>query len=137
VLCLLFYRPHVSSCTEMGDVSFQELRRCVMLPPTRAALLLHTVLPELGPNYIAMRNKSYSTTSSVLPPVEQNSWSIEKCEYSCAKSHFASNLKQSLNLPNVRANQMQRKVLLQQQEYTALYSTLQTLCRGLCKSIQK
>jgi len=76
-----------------------------MLPPTRAALLLHTVLPELGPNYIAMRNKSYSTTSSVLPPVEQNSWSIEKGEYSCAKSHFASNLKQSLNLPNVRANQ--------------------------------
>jgi len=62
VLCLLFYGPRVSSCTEIGDVSFQELRRCVMLPPTRAALLPDTVLPELGPNYVAMRDKSYSTT---------------------------------------------------------------------------
>jgi len=78
----------------------------------------HTVLQELGPNYVAVRDKSYSTTSSVLPPVEQNGWSIEKGGYSCAKSHFAgtSRLEQSLNLPNVRANQMQRKVQLQQQE---------------------
>ncbi len=41
-----------------------------MLPPTRASLLPHIVRA----NYIAMRDKSYTTNLPNLPPIEDNGW---------------------------------------------------------------
>jgi len=48
-----------------------------MLPPTRAVLLPHITRA----NYIAMRDKSYTTNSPALPPIEENGWHVEKEVY--------------------------------------------------------
>lgn len=53
-----------------------------MLPPTRAALLPHITRV----NYISMRDKSYPTASPVLPPIEQNGWTIKKGAYIAVQS---------------------------------------------------
>ena len=42
-----------------------------LLPPTRASLLPHITRA----NFMAMRNKSYTTSFSDLPPFKENSWS--------------------------------------------------------------
>jgi len=52
-----------------------------MLPPTRAALLPHITRA----NYIAMRDKSYCTNNPVLPPVEENGWTMEHNVYTPVK----------------------------------------------------
>ena len=48
-----------------------------MLPPTRAALLPHIIRA----NYIAMRDKSYVSSSPELPDLEMNGWRSEKGVY--------------------------------------------------------
>ena len=48
-----------------------------MLPPTRAVLMPHITRA----NYTVMCDKSYCTSCSVLPPIDQNGWSLEKGEY--------------------------------------------------------
>ena len=48
-----------------------------MLPPTRAALLPH--IPRA--NYIAMRDKSYTTSCLALPPIEENGWNVKEGVY--------------------------------------------------------
>jgi hypothetical protein len=47
-----------------------------MLPPTRSALLPHI----LRANFVAMRDKSYSSTVPKLPPVDQHGWEIDDKE---------------------------------------------------------
>ena len=44
-----------------------------MLPPTRASLLPHIIRS----NYVSMRDKSYTSTRPVLPPITENAWTIQ------------------------------------------------------------
>ena len=61
-----------------------------MLPPTRGAFLPHI----LRANYVTMRDKSYTATCPVLPPIEQCGWVLEN----------GVNIPvQSLNLPAPKA----------------------------------
>lgn len=48
-----------------------------MLPPTRTALLSHVTCA----NCISMRDKSYTTTCTGLPPIEENGWRFEGDAY--------------------------------------------------------
>lgn len=48
-----------------------------MLPPTRASLLPHIIRS----NYVAMRDKSYTSACPVLPPIEENGWTIQDDVY--------------------------------------------------------
>ena len=57
----------------MGAVSSKNLEG-EMLPPTRAALLPHITRA----NYIAMRDKSYTTNCPTLLPIEENGWSAKE-----------------------------------------------------------
>ena len=47
------------------------------LPPTRAAIVPHVTRA----NYIAMRDKSYTFSCPVLPPIEENGWLVEGSVY--------------------------------------------------------
>ena len=48
-----------------------------MLPPTIASLYPHIKRS----NYMSMRDKSYTLTKPILPPIEENGWSIESGVY--------------------------------------------------------
>ena len=47
------------------------------LPPTRATLLSHTTRA----NYIAMRDKSYTTHCQLAPPIDKSRWLVEGTLY--------------------------------------------------------
>lgn len=51
------------------------------LPPTRATILPHITRA----NYIAMRDKSYTSSCPVLPPIEENGWLVEGTVYKPVK----------------------------------------------------
>ena len=61
-----------------------------MLPPTRASLLPHVTRA----NYIAMRDKSYTSNCPALPPIDQNGWFVKEGLYIPVRC---------LNLPAPRA----------------------------------
>ena len=44
-----------------------------LLPPTRASLLPHIIRV----NYVSMRDKSYTRICPILPPIEENGWTME------------------------------------------------------------
>ena len=81
-------------------------------------------------NYVVIRDKSYSTTSSVLPPVEQNSWSIKVHMFLCEVS-LCQHPEQSLNLPMPNQDAEEGAAAATRID-CQLYSSLQILCRGLC-----
>ena len=56
------------------------------LPPTRAAFLPHITRV----NFICMRDKSYNRMIPLLPPIEENGWTIEEGLYMPVKCLFPS-----------------------------------------------
>ena len=68
----------ISACCSGDSETFRTRNlECESLPPTRATLLSHITRA----NYIAMRNKSYTTHCPVLPPIDKSRWLVEGTLY--------------------------------------------------------
>ena len=74
------------ACCKVGPTTLPELRwelfrsrnlEGEMLPPTRASLLPHITRA----NFMAMRDKSYTTSCPDLPPIKENGWSERQGAY--------------------------------------------------------